>query len=80
MLWLTKPTSIVVDCDFFVGDHACLSTEHLPLVSSLIRKLSSRFIGLYKVIKKINPISFKLEFPLSWCMHPVFHCPQLKKA
>ena len=79
MLWLTKPTSIV-DCDLVVGDHAWLSTEHLPLVSGLSRKLSSRFIGPYKVIEQINPVSFKLELPPSWRMHPVFHCSQLKKA
>ena len=39
------------DCDLVVGDHAWLSTEHLPLVSGLSRKLSSRFIGPYKVIE-----------------------------
>ena len=39
------------DCDLVVGDHAWLSTGHLFLVSRLSRKLSSHFIGLYKVIK-----------------------------
>ena len=63
-----------------VGDYAWLPTEHLPLVSGIIRKLSSRFIGLYTVIEQINPVSFKLELPFSWHMHPVFHCSQLKKA
>ena len=68
------------DCDLVVGDHAWLSTEHLPLVSGLSRKLTSRFIGPYKVIEQNNPVSFKLELPPSWCMHLVFHCSQLKKA
>ena len=68
------------DCDLVVGDYAWLSTEHLPLVSRLSRKLASCFIGPYKVIKRINPVSFKLGLPPSWCMHPVFHCSQLKKA
>ena len=68
------------DCDLVVGDHAWLSTEHLPLVSGLSRKLASRFIGPYKVIEQINPVSFKLELPPSWHMRPVFHCSQLKKA
>ena len=48
-------------CDLIVGDHAWLPTEDLPLVSGLSRKLSSRFIGPYKVIKQINPVI------LSWC-------------
>ena len=68
------------DCDLVVGDHAQLSTEHLPLVSGLSRKLASRLIGPYKVIEQINPASFRLELPLSCCMHPVFHHSQLKKA
>ena len=33
------------DCDLVVCDHAWLSTEHLPLVSGLNRKLDSCFIG-----------------------------------
>ena len=68
------------DCDLVIGDYAWLSTEYLPLVSGLSRKLASRFIGLYKVIEQINPVSFKLELPLAWCIRPVFHCSQLKKA
>ena len=68
------------DCDLVVSNHAWLSTEHLPLVFGLSGKLANRFIGPHKVIKQINPVSFKLELPLSWRMHPVFHCSQLKKA
>ena len=68
------------DCYLVVGDHAWLFTEHLPLVSRLSRKLASCFVGLYKVIKHINPISFKLELPPSWHMRPAFHCFQLKKG
>ena len=53
---------------------------HLPLVSGLSEKLASFFFGPYKVIEQINSVSFKLELPLSWRMHSVFHCSQLKKA
>ena len=67
------------NCDLFVGHHAWLSTEHLSLVFGLSRKLASCFSDPYKVIKQINPVSFKLELP-AWHMHPVFHCSQLKKA
>ena len=65
---------------FVIGGHAWLSTEHLPLVYRLSKKLFSHFIGPYKVIKQINPVSFKLELPPSWNIHPVFLCSQLKKA
>ena len=68
------------DFNLVVGDHAWLSTEHLFLVSALSKKLASRFIGLFKVIKQINPVSFKLDLLFSWRMHAIFHCSQLKKA
>ena len=75
-----QPNKHCHDYDLVVGDHTWLSTEHLPLVSGLSQKLVSCFIGPYKVIEQINPVSFKLELPFSWRMHPVFHCSQLKKA
>ena len=68
------------NCGILISDHAWLSTEHLPLVSGLSRKLASRFISPCKVIEQINPINFKLELLLSWHIHPGFHCSQLKKA
>ena len=67
------------NCDL-VDDHAWLSTEHLPLVSGLSRKLSNHFIGQCKVIEYINPVSFRLKLLPCLHMHPVFHCSQLKKA
>ena len=52
------------DCDLIVCDYAWLSTGHFILVYGLIRKLASHFIGLYRVVKQINHISFKLELPI----------------
>ena len=39
------------NCDIIVDDHAWLSTEHLPFISELSWKLSSRLIGPYWVVK-----------------------------
>ena len=54
--------------DLVIGNNAWLFTEHLPLVSRLSRKLASRFISPFKVIKQINPVSFKLSFLLGVCI------------
>ena len=62
------------DCYLAVYNHAWLSTEHLSLVYRLSRKIANLFTGPYQVVEQINPANSKLEFPLSWCMHPVFHC------
>ncbi|WMV49094.1 hypothetical protein MTR67_042479 [Solanum verrucosum] len=44
-------------------------------------KLSPRYIGPYRIVKRIGNIAYKLELPheLS-AMHPVFHISMLKKC
>jgi hypothetical protein len=43
-------------------------------------KLSPKKYGPYKVLKKIGTMSYKLEFPISSRLHPVFHVSYLKKV
>ncbi len=60
-----------------VGDKVWLSSAHLPLKSGT-RKLSSRWAGPFPVLERIGQAAYRLELPLSWRMHPVFHVSQLK--
>jgi hypothetical protein len=43
-------------------------------------KLSPNYYGPYKVLQKIGTMAYKLEFPASSRVHPVFHVSCLNKV
>ncbi|XP_070013577.1 uncharacterized protein [Nicotiana sylvestris] len=44
-------------------------------------KLSSRYVGPYKIIQKIGQVAYKLELPPELSLvHPVFHVSMLRKV
>ena len=43
-------------------------------------KLYPRYCGLFKILKKIGDVAYKLELRESSCVHLVFHVSKLKKS
>ena len=43
-------------------------------------KVSPKYYGSYKVLQKIGNMAYKLKFPASSRVHPVFHVSCLKKV
>ncbi len=67
------------DSTHAVGDRVWLSSTHLPIRSGA-RKLSSRWAGPFTIMEAVGQAAYRLELPLSWKIHPVFHVSQLKAA
>jgi hypothetical protein len=71
------------DLEFQVGDHVYLKV--LPLRGTfrfhVKGKLAPRYVGPYRICKRIGKLAYKLELPEELAgVHPVFHVSQLRKC
>ncbi|KAK3524003.1 hypothetical protein QTP70_017521 [Hemibagrus guttatus] len=62
-----------------VGQRVWLSTRNLrPKLP--FRKLSPKFMGPFEIICQVNPVSYRLRLPASYCICHTFHVSLLKPA
>ena len=60
------------DTQFQVGQEVLLSTTNLNK-HDLCRKLYPKYVGPFKVLKKVNDTAYMLDLPASMPIHNVFH-------
>jgi hypothetical protein len=66
------------DLEFEVGDLVMLSTTNLKNLDK-VPKLSQKYIGPFKIKKKISGVVYELELPSDMKIHSSFHISKLKK-
>jgi hypothetical protein len=66
------------DVSYKVDDLVYINSANYQLKGVGKEKLKPKFVGPYKIIKKINDVAFKLKLPGTLKIHPVFHVSQFK--
>jgi len=56
-----------------------ISTEHLNQKGASSNKLMYKYIGPYRIIRRISDVTYEIQLPSSSKLHPVFYVNRLRK-
>jgi hypothetical protein len=65
------------DKQFAAGDMVLLSSKNIALKTPGTNKLLPKFLGPFKVLNVLGPVTYRIELPSSMKCHNVFHVSQL---
>ena len=69
---INKKATITPLAQYKPGDQVWLEATHLKLPHQG-SKLNPKWYGPFKILNAISPVAFKLDLPVSWTIHLVFH-------
>ena len=69
-------TRATIPSQYKVGDQVWLEATHLKLRHQKT-KLAPKCYGPFKVVKEVSPVAYKIQLPVSWGIHDVFHASLL---
>lgn len=62
-----------------VGDSVWVQTKHINLPVNNTSKLKHKYMGPFKIIRKINENAYELKLPATSKVHPVFNVSRLRR-
>ena len=66
--------------EFQVCGEVVLSTKNIKKFSPhLPAKIKARWVGPFTITQQVSPVTYRVDLPPSWRLHPVFHVDKLKK-
>ena len=65
-------TRAPIPSQYKIGDQVWLEATHLKLQHQKT-KLTPKCYGPFRVLKEISPVVYKIQLPVSWGIHDVFH-------
>ena len=73
---INRKAAVIPLAQYKPGDQVWIEVTHLKLPHQG-SKLNPKWYDPFKILNAISPVAFKLDLPVSWTIHPIFHASLL---